>query len=303
MISIVIVSYNVSALLRDCIRSVYKQNLPLELIVVDNQSTDDSVSMLRAEFPQVKLIVNDDNVGFSEANNQGMRVSSGNYILLLNPDTEIKDGTLQNMLDYAQSASNDFLLGPRLLNSDGTLQVSAWKQPSVKAMIAEAFYLHRLFGVSEYPSQKFQSAFSPGMISGAAMFFPRALFEKTKGLDPQLFWMEDADFSVRVDLLGAKLVYDPNMEVIHHSGQSSKKNLKRAIANQLLSKLKFYRKHQGATRMWLASPFCFFHIITRLIFFSLAGIFSQPHAEKAAAYGYTFRRYFQYLFTGDQRIA
>lgn len=302
-ISIVIVSYHVRDLLRACLASVFAQEIPgTEVIVIDNASSDGTLQMIREEFPQVKLIANEKNAGFSAANNQGMQLAKGDFIFLLNPDTELRQGALQAMLDFAAREKELFLLGPRLYNSDGSLQVSAWKSPGVWNTVSEALFLHRLLKVSEYPQEQFEKTFSPGMLSGAALFFPKALFEKIGGLDPELFWMEDADFSYRAAEAGAKLVYFPAAEVIHHSGQSSKKNQKVVIANQLLSKLKYYRKHQSFFAFLIGALFCFLHIVSRIVLFGLAGIFSRRFAEKAGAYVFALGKYFRYLFANDKRV-
>lgn len=301
-ISVVIVSYNVADLLRKCLVSVLAQDESVEIIVVDNASSDTSAEMIRSEFPGVKLIVNTANAGFSAANNQGMEMASGDFIFLLNPDTELRPGALHALRQEAEQAGKDCLIGPRLLNSNGSLQVSAWKKPGPSDMIAEALFLHRALGVSQYPAAAFQNRFEAGMLSGAALFFPRSLLSRIGGLDPVLFWMEDADFSTRAREAGAAVIYFPAAEVVHHSGQSSRKNLRRVIANQLLSKLKYYRKHSGLAAMLLASLFCWFHILSRAIVFSITGLFSQAHAEKAGAYWFSAGRFLSYLFTGDQRV-
>lgn len=301
-VSVIIVSYNVSELLRACLRSVFADFAAAEVVVVDNASSDDSVSMIQTEFPLVKLIANKTNAGFSAANNQGIEASTGEFIFLLNPDTELKAGAIQSMLNFAAQSGQSVLIGPQLLNSNGTVQVSAWKKPNPLDMITEAFFLHRIFGISEYPQSKFDGTFEAGMLSGAALFFPRSLYSKTGGLDPNLFWMEDADFSRRAMQAGTKVIYFPAAHVVHHSGQSSKKKLKRVISNQLLSKLKYYRKHFGYAVMAFTSLFCLIHIVSRMVLFGLAGIFSHSHAEKAGAYTFALGRFFSYLFTGDQRV-
>jgi GT2 family glycosyltransferase len=301
-VSVIIVSYNVCALLKACIHAVQQQGVQAEIIVIDNVSTDGSADMVRRDFPEVKLIANASNAGFSAANNQGMEVAAGRYLFLLNPDTEMKPGSLRALLDFAATCSEKDMIAPQLLNSDGSLQKSAWKKPSPFDMIKEALFLHLLFGGPEYSTEIYATQFEPGMISGAGMFFNRSLFQQIGGLDANLFWMEDADFSTRVRKAGGKVIYFPFAQVIHHSGQSSKRNLKRVITNQLLSKLKYYSKHQGTLTMIFASAFCVFHIATRLLIFSAAAPFSQPAAEKAGAYFYALGRFFRYLFTGDQRV-
>lgn len=301
-VSIVIVNYNVCDLLRNCLKSIVDQDVAAEIIVVDNASSDKSVQMVREEFSLVHLIVNEHNSGFSAANNQGMDNSTAARILLLNPDTEMEPGSLRKILDFGKAQGPHTIFGPQLLNSDGSLQKSAWKKPSFWDMFCEALFLHKLFAVSEYTDEKFQSEFQAGMLSGAAIMLTRELYLRVGGLDPRLFWMEDADFATRVSKSGGKVIYYPEAKIIHHSGQSSKRNLKTAISNQLISKLKYYKKHQGTFVMLVASLFCFFHIISRLFIFVLAAPFAQSAAEKAGAYLYTAGKFLRYLFTGDQRV-
>ncbi|HTL80892.1 MAG TPA: glycosyltransferase family 2 protein [Bacteroidia bacterium] len=303
-LSVIIVSYNVKDLLLQCLRSVFVSagSGKCEVIVVDNHSTDDSVASIRKEFPQVSMIANEHNAGFSEANNQGMRISTGEFILLLNPDTEFRNGTLSSLLAFCETHKNKFLLGPRLLNSDGTLQISAWKKQGTWNVIAESLFLHKLLHVSEYSADKFNTQFSPWMVSGAAMLFPRIVFEETNGMDPHLFWMEDADLSHRAAKSGAEIIYFPSAEIIHHSGQSSKKNLNVTISNQLLSKLKFIRKHDGLFLFCVAVCFVKLQIFSRLIIFGIAGLFSTTASAKAKAYAYSFRKFYRYLFSGDKRV-
>lgn len=301
-VSIVIVSYNVCGLLRNCLHSIEQQNIETEIIVVDNCSADGSVTMVRQEFPSVKLIANQTNAGFSEANNQGIAACQGQFIFLLNPDTEMKAGSLGTLLDFASAQKELFIVGPQLLNTDGSLQVSAWKEPSPMDMILESVFLHKLFGVSEYPPEQFQTPFQAGMLSGAALLFPRDLYREIGGLDPKLFWMEDADFAYRARRSRANVVYFPSATVVHHSGQSSKKNQSLAITNQLLSKLKYYRKHFGFSTMLYAALFCHLHIVSRIVLFSILSLFREDYMVKFKAYLFALPRFYLFFFTNDQRI-
>jgi GT2 family glycosyltransferase len=301
-VSVIIVSYNVRDLLRSCIRSVLDQQIALEIIVVDNASADGTQEMIIAEFPQVVLLANQHNAGFSEANNQGMQLAKGRYIFLLNPDTIILEDAVEILLHRADSSPLGYLMAPQLLNKDRTLQVSCWKKPTPWAMIAESFFLHHVFPVSGYPVSKFSSEFKPGIMSGASLFFPSSWYKELGGLDPQLFWMEDADFCVRATKMNKQLLYLPSAKVMHFSGQSSASNLSGAISNQLLSKLKYYRKHQGELVMWLTSPFCLFHIVSRLSAFLVMALFSPRFAIKCRAYRYTFLKFYAFLFGGDKSV-
>src|SRR5271157_5385399 len=153
-LSIVIVSYNVKDFLYSCIVSIRKSKLTVEIIVVDNNSSDGSIEMVKEKFPFVKRIINTENLGFSYANNQGIALATSDNILLLNPDTELKDGSLEKMISYLQAQKELCIIGPKLINSDVSLQLSCLKFPNVFNIIAEVFYLHFLFSSKEYFQNK-----------------------------------------------------------------------------------------------------------------------------------------------------
>jgi GT2 family glycosyltransferase len=302
-ISIVIVNYNVKQLLINCLHSIYSNSngLDVEIIVIDNDSFDGSAEAIKEQFSDINLIENKFNGGFSGANNQGIQIAKGKYIFLLNPDTEIKEDALLKLFRYMENHSNVAIAAPQLLNSDGSLQISAWKNQSVFNMILETFYLHLLFKITDYPVSFFNATFNPDTLSGAALFFDKRLIEKIGGMDEQLFWMEDIDLCYRAERQG-EIVYLQDSKVMHHSGQSSKKNYNVTLSNQLLSKLKFYKKHFNILSVWLGNVFCFFLILSRIIVFTVISPFKEIWVLKAKAYRYSLNRFFRYLFLNDNSI-
>ena len=304
-ISIVIVNYNVKDLLIQCLRSIYLAKLDaisFEVIIVDNDSKDDSVSSVKLEFPEVLIIENKFNAGFSGGNNQGMAISKGSYIFLLNPDTEIVGNALFDLKSYADTHPNYSIVGPQLLNSDQTIQVSVWKNHKPIDLMLETFYLHKLFNFLNYPFEQLTKNFEVKTLSGAALFFRRSLIEKIGGLDEKLFWMEDIDFCFRAAELNP-IMYLHSVQILHHSGQSQKKNYNVAISNQLISKLKYYKKHSASSGYWLAIVFCFVFIFSRLIIFGLLSPIKTIWSLKAKAYYHSFGRFYNYLFFNDTNIA
>ena len=303
-ISIIIVNYNVKQLLLDCLNSIYTQSragLVIETIVVDNNSSDDSVAAVIAAFPQVTVIANKFNAGFSGANNQGMGIAKGKCIFLLNPDTEIVRDAIEQLYNYTLMEPSCAIVAPQLLNSDRSLQVSAWKNHTAADLFLETFFMHKLFGRLKYPSEQFGKTFKAESLSGAALFFRKKLVDQIGMLDERLFWMEDIDFCLRAQSEGS-LVYLHTAQVLHHSGQSQKKNYNVAIANQLLSKLKFYKKHASAFSVVIANLSCFIFILSRLIVFSVLSPFRKLYRLKAKAYFYTLKRFFSYVFRNDNRL-
>lgn len=303
-VSVIIVNYNVKELLSACISSLYR-NLPsneLEIIVVDNDSKDGSENFIRTKFPEIVWIGNKYNAGFSAANNQGMKIAKANVFFLLNPDTELFDNVLSGLLSMQEKYSTNVII-PKLLNSDGSLQNSCWRFPFIWDIIFEAIYLHRFINIINYPQAFFDKQFNPDSASGAAMLFGRDIFESTGGLDENLFWSEDIDFCFTATKMGSPLVFFPEYKIYHHSGKSSLTNLNIPISNQLLSKAKYLRKHQGNV-IWLISLFfILIHIVTRIFVFGILSIFkSQPFRLKWKAYIYTLRRYFQYIFMNSNSL-
>ncbi len=302
-LSTVIVSYNVKDFLYSCIVSIQKSTLATEVIVVDNNSTDGSADMIKEMFPFVKLICNKENRGFSGANNQGIAMAMSDNILLLNPDTEIKDDTLEKLISFLNRQKELCIIGPKLANTNGSLQLSCLKFPNVFNIIAETFYLHFLFSSKEYFRNKMKNIFNTDALSGAALLFRKELVTKVGLLDENLFWMEDVDLCYRNKQVNGLNIYFPDAEIVHHSGQSAKKNYNISISNQLISKLKFFSKHKKYLSFFFSAIFIFIHIVSRIIIFGGMGLFSTISRKKCNAYAFSFVRFFTYLFNGNNSIS
>ena len=151
-VSIIVVAWNVRELLYNCLKSVYDQTkgIDFEVIYVDNASEDGSVEMVQKEFPEVKLIRNDKNEGFIRANNQGIEISSGRYVLLLNSDTIILDNAIAKVVEFADDNPKAAVVGCRILNADGTLQRSCFMYPSILNMCLSATYLYKISPQSKF---------------------------------------------------------------------------------------------------------------------------------------------------------
>lgn len=303
-LSVIIVNYNVKDLLFACIESLYK-NLPaneVEVIVVDNASTDGSEVHIKREFPGVVWIANNYNAGFSAANNQGMKAANSDVMFLLNPDTEVMDGVLPGLLSKQLEFPNNVII-PKLLNTDGSLQISCWRFPKVWGVIFEALYLHTFIKIYQYSVSAFDKVFNPDCASGAALLFGRNIYQATGGLDEDMFWSEDIDFCYSATQKGMPLIYFPEFKIYHHSGKSSSSNLNIPISNQLLSKAKYLRKYYGWLNWFISLWFIFFQIVSRILVFSLLSIFkNDPFAKKRRAYFFTLKRFFEYVFLNSKSL-
>lgn len=295
-ISIVIVSYNVEALIFNCINSIYK-NIPshisFEIIVVDNASTDNSVELIHKTFPLVKLIVNTKNLGFPVANNQGFKITQGQYILMLNPDTEIIDDSIAELKSYLDKNGGVSLVGPKLLNSNYTLQYSAWRFPTIKYIIAEILYLNKWIGRKYYKEKNFDEPFEVDSISGAAMMFKKKLLDEVGMLNENLFWIEDIDFCYRIKKNGSAVHYIPQAKIIHYSGESAKKNYNISISNQTLNKIKFFKTHYTYRATYFILFVSIINVLCRLIIFLILSPFKSVFLKKSKAYFYTLFRIYE----------
>lgn len=299
-LSIIIVSYNTCEVLRACLASMqHEVDLPHETIVVDNASPDGSADMVAQEFPEMVLVRNNGNVGFSPANNTGMERARGRYIVLLNPDTIVRPGSMRAWVE-AHERVQATISGPRLVWRDGRMQVSAWRIPGLLDATLELFMLHRVVKHNVYPATNFERDFEAGFVSGAAMLFERSVFEEIGGLDPGMFWMEDADLCLRVRKAGGTCWYVNGPGIVHIGGESSKHNVDRMIANQLLSRIKFARKHGSVMGGILMVVVIVLHALTRVTAFSVIGLM-RPE-PRARAYRHTLVRLYRYLFHGDRSI-
>lgn len=304
-LSVVIVSYNVRQFVLDSIHSLNLYcSVPMQIIVADNNSLDGTIDGIKNQYPDVTIISNETNVGFSAANNQCFDFCKGEFILMLNPDAELVDDSFQKMLDYLMKTSENesVLVGPKLINTDNSLQPSCWKFPSPLQHLLELFFLNTLIDTTRYYFNDLNKEAEVDFLSGACILMRKSTLKKLKGLDVNLFWMDDVDFGIRNILNGGKNIYFPFTTVKHHIGQSSKKNQNIVISNQIISKLKFYKKHKQYFYFYCSILIFFSQIVSRIPLFFILGVFKMQYLQKSKAYVYTFTKFFNYLLVGNQNI-
>jgi N-acetylglucosaminyl-diphospho-decaprenol L-rhamnosyltransferase len=304
-VSIIIVSYNVELLLLQCLYSIKKYfpvSYSYEIIVIDNNSTDGSAVAVKTNFPDVILIENKFNNGFSGANNQGIKISKGNIIFLLNPDTELTEHSLMKLFDFVDQNNANIIAAPQLHNTDGSFQNSCYIFPGALQIVLEALFLHSFVNIKTYSKEKLQNQIEVDALSGAALIFKKELTHKIGLLDENLFWMEDIDFCYRNFKTGGRNIYFPDAVIKHHSGQSAKKNYNVSISNQVISKIKYLKKHSGYLELTIAFIFSYMHIITRILIFGVLS-FSKINFLKFKAYLFTFKKLTGYLIAGNSKVA
>jgi GT2 family glycosyltransferase len=255
MISIIIVSWNTAQFLENCLASLRANppDLPVECWVVDNASTDDSPRMVREKFPQVHLIENPENVGFARANNQAIQRCKGKYILLLNPDTLVTSGALQALVDFLDKHLEVGAAGARILNPNGSLQISSHPRPTLSRELWRLFHLDRLLPYAEYSLNKWEAAQAQDVdvLIGACLLLRKDVLEQVGSLDEDYFmYSEEVDLCYRIQRAGWRLYWVPQAEVVHFGGQSTQQVPTEMFLNLYLGKIKYFRKHHG----WLAAP-------------------------------------------------
>lgn len=233
-LSIIIVNYNVKEFLQNLLTSIVKASsrLLVETIVVDNASDDGSVEMLKQYFPSVKLIESSVNLGFSKANNLGLKAAKGKYILLLNPDTLVSENTFEVMINFLRQHPEVGMSGCKILNPDGTLQLACrrsfpgvWTSFCKVTGLGSLFPHSRIFARYNLTYLNENKTYEVDAISGSFMMIRRELFESIGGLDEQFFmYGEDLDWCYRTQKAGFKVYYVHSTQIIHYKGESTKRS-------------------------------------------------------------------------------
>lgn len=256
-LSIIIINWKSVGFLRKCLRSVNAntRTISFEVIVVDNASGDNCQEMVAREFPSVRYVQSDCNLGFARANNLGFQHSSGRHLLFLNPDTEVIASAIENMTHVLEKDARAGIVGPKLLNSDGSVQTSCIRSfPSLISevldveLLRQRFPHSRLWGTRALFARENASA-AVDAVSGACLMIRRQLFEQI-GLFTTSYFMyaEDVDLCLKARQAGWINLFVPNATVTHHGGQSSRSQDDGNFADIVLreSRLRFFKNRRGA---------------------------------------------------------
>jgi hypothetical protein len=255
-VTIVIVNWNTEKCLRDCLASLFSQtsSVDSEVIVIDNASTDGSIGMIRSEFPTVVLIRNSENRGFAAANNQGMAIAKGRYVLLLNSDTIVLGNAIERVLAFADRYPRAAVVGCRVLNPDKSLQPTCFMFPSVLNMLLSSTYLYKVFPYSKFFGREEITWWDRNdirevdVVTGCFMFVRRESIDQIGMMDDSYFmYFEETDWCYRFKKAGWKILFTPDAEIIHLGGASSNKVRSEMFMQYIRSMLLFFKKH----RSWL----------------------------------------------------
>ncbi|MBK7317616.1 glycosyltransferase family 2 protein [Candidatus Villigracilis affinis] len=285
-ISICITNYNAKDFLRDCLRSIYgtTDTLTFEIIVVDNFSGDGGPEMIRAEFPDVKLLTNEGNTGFTRPYNQAMRLAQGRHVVILNPDTVIFPNAFAELVGFLDSHPEVGIVSPKVLNRDGTLQKQC-RRSEARPWDAICYFsgLSRLF-----PNDKrfagYLMTYLPEdltheaeAVSGSCMVVRREVVEQIGYFDEDFFaYQEDTDYCRRTRLAGWKIFYVPTAQITHYGGEGgSKVQPYRTIIEWHRSYYLYFRKHFAKDYFFLFNFLYYLMMLTKLGYALLTNLFRR----------------------------
>jgi GT2 family glycosyltransferase len=289
-VSIIIVNWNTCDILKNCLQSVYAQTQPdlVEVIVVDNGSTDNSCQMVRTLFPQLALIENAANIGFAKANNQAIAIARGQYLLLLNSDTILFDNAVAKVLAFAEDNPDAAVIGCRVLNPDKTLQPSCFMFPSILNVLISSCYLNHLFSHSRFFGREEMTWWNGtdtqevDVVNGCFMLVRRQAVEQVGMLDERFFmYAEETDWCYRFKKAGWKTIFYPNAEIIHLNGQSSRMVRAEMLVQLRISILKFIYKHYGWPSHKIACFFSTLFFAVRMPIWLIALLFVPSQKNRA----------------------
>ena len=254
-LSCIIVNYYSSASLKNCLESVYQtlRKISFEVIIVDNSQNDPGMASLKEAYPQVRVIQNATNVGFAKANNQAALSAQGKTLLFLNPDTILADQSIEDMVAHLESNPDIGALGPKVLNTDGSLQYSCRRFPTLMTGFFNRYsLLSRWFPDNPYTVQYLMKDYNHDenrevdWLSGCCLMVPRAVFEKAGGFDEHYFlFNEDIDLCRAIGQNGFKVMYFPLAKITHHVSTSNSRVPARIIIKRHRGMKHYYGKHHG----------------------------------------------------------
>jgi hypothetical protein len=248
-LSIVIVNWNSQEVVTECLASIYRNlnDIQFEVIVVDNNSSDNGVNVIKNRYTKVKLIENAVNVGFGKANNQGLKISKGKFVLLLNPDAVIQNRAIQNMLAFMQNDESIGAVGPKIVDDNNAVRPEGARNyltlAGELAQLAKWDRLRRKNSVNKFRNQLQEVE----ALSGSCMLMRKACLDQIGGFDEQFFlYAEDVDLCYRIKQSGWKVYYFPDATVRHRAHQSSAKAADFSpFAVSCASSYKYFKKNRG----------------------------------------------------------
>ncbi len=306
-LSIIIVNYNVKEFLQNLLISLSKSlgKISSEIIVVDNASDDGSVEIVKEKFPQVKLIINEVNVGFGRANNQALEIAEGKYLVLINPDTIVTEDTFEKLIDFFERTPDAGMAGPKVLNPDGSLQLPCrrsfpgpWTSFTKVTGLSKLFPNSKIFAKYNLTYLDENETYEVDAISGAFMMMRKDVYKKVGGFDPQFFmYGEDLDLCYRIQKASYKVYYFHKSQIIHYKGESTKRSRLDETTVFYDAMHLFVKKHFSSSflveailqaAIWIRKIFAFVNVYRLIILSLVLDLIFFAASMKAAEYIYSY---------------
>jgi len=310
-VSVIIVAWNVRQLLHDCLKSVYEKtrDIDFEVIYVDNASQDGSVQMVKEQFAEVRIIENDKNEGFIKANNQGIEIAQGRYVLLLNSDTILLDNAVAKTVRFADANPDAAVFGCKVLNPDRTIQRTCFMYPSVLNMFLAATYLYKIFPKSRFFGREhmtwwgFDEAREVETICGCFSLVRKEAIDQVGLMDERYFvYGDDPDWCYRFKKAGWKVMFAPDGRIIHYGGQTTSQKA-RAFRLQLEgSKLIFMKLHRSKAAFPFACLMAALFFFLRIPYWLAVGLFKRKRGTKPIEQAVTYLIGGWYCLTNWKRL-
>ena len=310
-VSIIIVAWNVRQLVYDCLKSVYEQtkDIDFEVIYVDNASEDGSIEMVKEHFPAVRIIENDENMGFIKANNQGIEIATGRYVLLLNSDTLVLDNAIAKTVKFADTTPQAAVVGCKVLNPDRTLQRACFMYPSVLNLFLAATYLYKIFPKSKLFGRErmtwwdFDQTREVETICGCFSLVRKEAIEQVGLMDERYFvYGDDPDWCYRFKKNGWRVMFTPDAQIIHYGGQTTS-HMARAFRLQLEgSRLIFIKLHRSRAAFPFACFLTALFFLLRIPYWLAVGLFKRKEASKSIEHVVTYLMGACYCLTNWKKL-
>ena len=285
-ISVIIINYNVEEYIISCIESIYKNEPPknsFEIIVVDNKSIDNSIKNIRSNFPDILIIENNQNYGFSKGVNQAAKKAKGNFLFILNPDTLFVEDSLSKLISFTKKKDNLGAIGPSLVTESGISQQSFWRRPTLLNTILSIYHFDNLNFKKNYKYHDLK-IMNVDSVSGGAFLISSKLFKSLNGFNTNLYWMEDIDLCYRAQKNGYINYFFPETKIVHFQGKSAEKNLVYSTSNQLISKIKFFKIHNSLIEVYILKAAMLVLSIVKIVLLSFLSPFKSKNRKKITGY-------------------
>jgi GT2 family glycosyltransferase len=289
-LSVVIICWNDLKVISDCLQSIYEETkaIDFEVIVSDNGSSDGSLDFIRKHYGQVQVVENKANLGFARGNNAGIQVAKGQYVLILNPDTIIRNRALERLVEFADRHPEAGAFGCRVLNPDGSFQNPARPIPTLRGYLLAALYLRWLGRLSDalatdiYPGWDGRTERLIGYQSGCCILVRNELLQRLSGFDEQFFYhFEETDLCCRIWRSGSSILYCPIAEITHLGGQSVGRFPIRFALETYRGGYRFFWKHYGTRTLTRIRWVYLLHLGIRFTGYSLLNLVKSSEALRS----------------------